>query len=148
MGHGRCAANVFKGFLSFRFSKITGRIDPALAGLDLRSKFDRRQAPTGARQGIKLSWLFELTGANDSVLILLEREDFDDGSFIDARGNFFKTWNEILCSVERTECLMYAIRTFYGIQLKISPFGNYGILRFLMILFVLIGNHDNQYCWF
>jgi hypothetical protein len=50
--------------LYFRFSKITGRIDPALAGLDLRSKFDRRQAPAGARQDIQLAYLFELTGAN------------------------------------------------------------------------------------
>jgi hypothetical protein len=54
-GHGRCAANVLKRFLYFRFSKITGRIDSALAGLDLRSKFDRRQAPTGARQANKLT---------------------------------------------------------------------------------------------
>lgn len=74
------------------------------------------------------------------------REDFDGGSFINVRGNFFETWNKILCSVERIECLMYAIRTFYGIQLEISPFGNYGILRFLMILFVLIGNPNSQYC--
>jgi hypothetical protein len=112
----------------------------------LRSKFDRRQAPTGARQGIKLSWLFELTGANDFVLIILVREDFDDGSFINARGNFLETWNKILCSVERIECLMYAIRTFYGIRFETSPFGNYGILRFLMILFFLIGNRNSRYC--
>jgi hypothetical protein len=70
MGQGRCAADVFKGFLYFRFSKITGRIDPALAGLDLRSKFDRRQAPTGARQDSKLTSSFELTGANDFCLIV------------------------------------------------------------------------------
>jgi hypothetical protein len=56
MGQGRCAANVFKGFLYFRFSKITGRIDPALAGLDFAlAKFDRRQAPTGARQANELT---------------------------------------------------------------------------------------------
>lgn len=74
------------------------------------------------------------------------REDFDDEAFIDARGNFLKIWNEILCSVERIECLMYAIRTFYGIQLEISPLGNYGILMFLMILVVLMWNINNQYC--
>jgi hypothetical protein len=45
-------------------------------------------------------------------------EDFYDGSFIDARGNFFKTWNEIFCSVERIECLMYAVRTFMEFSLK------------------------------
>lgn len=53
-----------KVFLYFRFSKIAGRIDPALAGLDLRSKFDRRQAPIGARQDITLALLFKLKGAN------------------------------------------------------------------------------------
>jgi hypothetical protein len=64
LGQGHGVTNVFKGFLYFRFSKITGRIDPAEAGLDLRSKFDRRQAPTGARQDNELAYLFELTGAS------------------------------------------------------------------------------------
>jgi hypothetical protein len=45
----------FKRIFVFSILKITGRIDPALAGLDLRSKFDRRQAPTGARQDIQLT---------------------------------------------------------------------------------------------
>ena len=74
------------------------------------------------------------------------REDFDDGSFIDARETFFKTWNEILCSAGRIECLVYAIRTFYGISLEISPFENYGILRFLIILLYLIRRNNNQHC--
>jgi len=48
-----------------------------------------------------------------------------------ARADFVETWNEILCSVELTDCPICVLRIFYGVRLE-----NWAVWKLWYIVFL------------